>query len=110
MKVISWGRYNDTDNRVIENSGGYFDDGMRWKDYICNWDDEAIPYIEALRQEILDKGIRYTGEQHQYADDGMPIFEDQTVATFTFRAWGDLMAAIWSEAENKDYSYMDFYC
>jgi hypothetical protein len=31
------------------------------------------------------------------------------VATFSYRGWGDIMAAIWSEEENKDYNYMDFY-
>ena len=39
----------------------------------------------------------------------MPLFSDGKVATFSFRGWGDLMAAIWSEAEDKDYGYMDFY-
>jgi hypothetical protein len=27
----------------------------------------------------------------------------------TFRAWGDFMDAVWSEEEDRDMSYMDFY-
>ena len=39
-----------------------------------------------------------------------PVFDDGTVGSFSFRAWGDLMAAIWNTEENTNkYSYMDFY-
>ncbi len=37
------------------------------------------------------------------------MFNDGTAGMFSFRAWGDLMAAIWAEHENRDYGYMDFY-
>jgi hypothetical protein len=41
--------------------------------------------------------------------EGVPVFEDETISTFSYRAWGDLLSAIWSEEENKDYNYMAFY-
>jgi hypothetical protein len=49
-----------------------------------------------------------TGQEHQY-NSGVPVFSDGKVATYTYRGWGDLMAAIWATEEDKDYHYMDFY-
>jgi len=89
--------------------GGWFSNGHRWKDYIEDYKEPISLYLEAIRQSVLENCLRLTGEQHQYSINGIPLFEDDTVGIFTFRAWGDLMAAIWSEAENKNYSYIDFY-
>jgi len=89
--------------------GGWFDDGMRWKDYLESWTDKVREYAEATREYIVANGIRTTGSEHQ--DEGWEfLYDDGTVSSFSFRAWGDLMAAIWSEEENEDYNYMDFYC
>lgn len=109
---ITWIPYAAAESmpHIISTSGGWFDNGHRWADYIETWSNPATPYLEALRADIIAKGIRYTGEQHQYTDDGVPLFDDGHVATFSYRGWGDLMAAIWSTEEDKDYSYMDFYC
>lgn len=85
--------------------GGMFRDGYRWKDY-C---DPGCEYYESLRKSILDNNLRITGEEHQESDNGAPMFEDGTVGLFSWRAWGDLMAAVWSEKEDKNYNYMDFY-
>jgi hypothetical protein len=39
-----------------------------------------------------------------------PVFDDGTVGGFSFRAWGDLLAAVWNTAEGTTkYSYMSFY-
>lgn len=112
MKVVDWIAYADCENYTdsVGGLGGFFKDGMRWKDFIGSYTDKAKPYYEAIRQDVIKKGIRITGERHQYSDNGVPLFEDNTVGTFSYRAWGDLMAAIWSEHEDKDYCYMDFYC
>lgn len=112
MKVIDWIAYEDSDeyHESVGGMGGFFDHGMRWKDFIERYVDEAKPYFEAIRQDVIEKGIRKTGDDHQHRDCGVPLFEDNTVGTFSYRAWGDLMAAIWSEHEDKDYCYMDFYC
>jgi hypothetical protein len=91
--------------------GGIFKDGMRWNDYIFSFDPEWSKsnqkYIDALRLCIIENNLRKGGAWHQY--EGNPLFSDNTVAIFSFRAWGDLMAAIWSTEENRDYNYMDFY-
>lgn len=92
--------------------GGFFnfmEKGQRWNDYVSLFHKRAIPYINAIRDSVLANNSRITGEDHQYSDNGVPLFSDNTVGLFTYRAWGDIMAAIWSEEEDKDYSYMDFY-
>lgn len=89
--------------------GGWVDETIRWKDFIDGFDYEARPYLEAVRKDATERGIRITGEQHQYCPEGVPLFDDGTVLKLSFRAWGDLMAAIWAEHDGKGYSYMDFY-
>jgi len=113
IKVIKWSKLKKTKN--IKTSagcimGGFFYNGMRWKDYIKTFSNEVKPYLFALKKEIILKKIRYSGEQHQCGSNGVPVFNDNTRGCFSFRAWGDLMAAIWSTEEDNDYSYMDFYC
>jgi len=116
MKVTNWIEY-DEDNmppESIGSMGGWFNankyDNHTWKDYEAIWPQDKLPYVLALKEEILREKIRTTGQQHQYSDGGVPVFEDNTIAFFSYRGWGDLMAAIWSEADGKRYWYMDFYC
>jgi len=109
---ISDNTANKYENAPCGGMGGWFgfkESGQRWKDYKETFIEITQPYIEAIRQSVIEKHLKLTGEQHQYSDQGVPLFSDNTVGLFTFRAWGDIMAAIWSEEENKDYSYMDFY-
>lgn len=82
---------------------------MRWKDYLQSHHEDGHPYLEAVRAAVLQLRLRRGGDWHQTDERGAPVFSDGTAATFSFRAWGDLLAAVWSEAEGKDYSYMDFY-
>lgn len=112
MKVIDWIAYDGSDKykESIGGMGGFFQRGMRWNEFIERYVDEYKPYYEAIRQDVIEKGIRITGAGHQYSENGVPLFEDNTIGAFSYRAWGDLMAAIWSEHEDMDYSYMDFYC
>lgn len=113
MKVADWVGPEFIEQFKPEESvstfGGFFSDGMRWKDYITIWKDELVPYIEAIREAVLVQNLQFGGDEHQYGEYGTPLFEDGTIGSFSFRAWGDLMAAIWAEKEDKDYSYMDFY-
>lgn len=113
MTVIDWISSDEKELEEMEVSlgglGGWFKDGMRWKDYIENLSEHKIPYAEAMRKSVIDKAIKHGGDWHQNSDEGTPLFSDNTVASFSFRAWGDILAAIWSTEENKDYCYMDFY-
>lgn len=112
MKVINWIAYDESDKYKdsVGGFGGFFAEGMRWKDFIDRAEYEEKEYYEAIRRDVLAKGIRINGDAHQYGPAGVPLFADNTVGTFSYRGWGDLMAAIWSEHESKDYNYMDFYC
>jgi len=112
MKVKKWISYDDSGDykeAPCGCMGGFFKEGMRWEDYIDSFYGEVKPHIEALRKSIIENKIKLTGEEHQTIDGGVPLFSDDTAATYTYRAWGDLMAAVWSEEEDKDYCYMDFY-
>lgn len=90
--------------------GGWFGFKQKntWQDYLNNWDESVHKYIEALAEEIIQKDVRITGEEHQQGD-GVPLFSDDTVSHFSFRAWGDLMASIYTKKTGKEYCYMDFY-
>lgn len=121
-KVVDWISYDETNGKevAIGGLGGFFNAGvihpnqkeavgMRWKDYIETFTDKGKPYAEAIRESVLERGSLMTGDQHQHSANGVPLFDDGKIGEFSYRAWGDIMAAIWSEKENKDYSYMDFY-
>lgn len=113
IEVIRWISNEEAESkqRSIGGMGGYFDKGMRGqKDYFDDINPECKDHYAALRKNIIENKIRITGEIHDSdSDDAVPLFSDDTVAQFSWRGWGDLMAAIWSEEENKDYTYMDFY-
>lgn len=113
--VKDWIQYSKATNfkeAPCGGSGGWFnfkESGQRWRNYTDIWKSIAIPYIEAIRISVIKKNLRFTGAGHQSFNNGVPLFSDNTVGLFSFRAWGDIMAAIWSEEGNKDYSYLDFY-
>jgi ABC-type glycerol-3-phosphate transport system substrate-binding protein len=112
IKVIEWIGYEDAENDLRASVGcwgGFFQRGMRWKDYFESMDDELKPYVTAMFDEVKKKNLKFSGRDHQYTWNGVPLFSDGKTALFSARGWGDLMAAIWSEVENKDYCYMDFY-
>jgi hypothetical protein len=114
-RVIRWAGFVETKKMDISIGGlggwfGFDKKGQRWKDYIEEIREDLIPYAEAIKESVIENNIRYTGIEHQNVGDGVPIFDDNTIGSFTFRAWGDIMAAIWSDIDNKDYNYMDYYC
>ena len=111
MKVVSATSWDKAETRAYRYSmfGGFFEAGMRWGDYLKfngGYDSERL---EALRSWILERKIKECGPWHQIDDQGVPVFDDGTAATFSFRGWGDLLAAVWSTEEDTDYNYMDFY-
>lgn len=112
IKIKRWIAYDDAkamSEAPISGLGGWFREGHRWPNYLEAIEPEALPYAEALRAEVLERKLKTTGADHQYASDGVPVFSDGTVGLFSYRAWGDLMAAIWSTAEDRDSHYMEFY-
>lgn len=111
---IEWVSYNVAESMpesVFGGMGGWFSKGQRWSDYLDAYKPEYHKDLEVLRASILKNNIRVTGGEHQSQySESVPVFPDGTAATYSMRAWGDLMAAVWSTHDNKDYSYMDFYC
>ena len=111
VKVVEWISREESESYETSIGGlGGWVDGEKWEVYAGGIKPELKEYYEALRNAIIVRKLKYTGAQHQDKDDGTPLFEDDTVAHFSFRAWGDLMAAIWNTEEDGTYSYMDFYC
>lgn len=119
-KWIDYGDAPTDDAHCLSWLGGWFNfnpseedqskyTGKRWKDYLDTFQVEVHPYLEAVRVAIVANGRRFNGDAHQHQPGCVPLFSDGKVLCLSFRAWGDLMAAVWSEHEDKDYTYMDFY-
>lgn len=112
IKLIGWISWDEAEKKTENNAGGLggWVKGQNFDDYLAEHVDTAKPYLQAIRDSVVEKGIRYTGRDHQNRLDGTPLFSDDTVSMFSYRAWGDLMAAIWnSEEPGANYEYMDFY-
>lgn len=65
--------------------------------------------ISVLKEEIINKGYCFSGNDHQYSSTGVPIFSDGTCLKMSMRAWGALMAMVYSDIEGINLSYIDFY-
>ncbi len=112
VEVVGWVHYDSVPSEGLNCIGGWggcIEQGDRWKDYLETWDEDDVPFVESLRNEILRLKLKQGGDWHQNDAEGVPVFNDGSAGMFSFRAWGDLMAAIWAEHEDRDYSYMDFY-
>jgi len=110
--VVEWTSTDAVEKRGLKDIGGWggvIEKGHRWANFISAIDPAVVAHFEALREAILARGLRRGGDWHQNAADGVPVFDDGCTATFSFRAWGDLMAAIWAGEDGRDYEYMDFY-
>lgn len=109
MKVTKWLTFDESEN-LTESCGGMggWVNGHKWEDYIEKYQEEETPYLEALRSKVLEDKLRIGGDEHQESFN--PLFEDGTIGAFSFRGWGDLLAAIYNtEEDTNQYSYMDFY-
>lgn len=109
LRVDRWVRYEDAPASAEEigGLGGWFGVGDRWDTFIRGFNPDVAAHYEALRSDIVSRNIWKAGDWHQ--DEGTPVFSDGWVGSFSFRAWGDLMAAIWSTELDRDFCYMDFY-
>ncbi|NKB20941.1 MAG: hypothetical protein GKS01_10620 [Alphaproteobacteria bacterium] len=109
LSVISW----DEDDTPEGGSaltwwGGFFENGMRWKDYVGEFDAKTQRYMEVARHSAIENKVKVSGGVHQ-SGGITPVFSDGAYFLMSLRSWGDFMAAVWSEEENKNYSYLDFY-
>lgn len=123
MKVERWITNDEADAKTgsfggmggwFGASGGAFDAKHTWSDYLdheCGDDAGLRERAEALRASIVDGRVWEDGGWHQneWGEESVPMFDDGTVATFSFRAWGDLLAAVWTKQLGRQFCYMDFY-
>lgn len=106
ITVESWGHGGDR-QESCGGMGGWVD-GHDWPAYLDSVRPEDRERYEAIRTAVIRDKIRYGGDWHQ--QEGEPLFSDGTYGSFSFRAWGDLLAAIWNSEEKTDqYGYMNFY-
>lgn len=75
-----------------------------WEEYRDHWAEGQRPYIDGIRKAIEDANLIGV-KASSYCNDHYFEFEDGTVFTFSWRAWGDLMQAIVGEREG----YMAYY-
>lgn len=68
---------------------------------------EAV--LDLLMQIISDRGYRFSGNDHQCAATGVPVFSDGTAFRASMRCWGMIMAMAWAKTSLVELSYMDFY-
>ena len=115
MKVVRWTSMKQVTADGLKESlggfGGWFTGGKKdecWGAYLERLPPESRPYAEALRAEVVRLIVRHGGFWHQYDPAGTPVFEDGTCAAFSMRAWGDFLAAVWSDHGDESYSYCDF--
>lgn len=84
--------------------------GEGWDEYLKGIKPEVWPYLEVLKASVIENKLRISGQEHDKDDGCTPIFSDGRWMSLSWRAWGDLMAAIWNTEENANkYTYMDFY-
>jgi len=84
-----------------------------WEEFILQFDEEDRETVNNYRDAIIAEGIKCSPNKHQNNIDtttkACAVFEDGTVAYFYLRDWAAFMAAIWSYADNKEYTADDFY-
>ena len=110
--VIGWVSTASIESRQLVDVGGWggsVAEGDGWREFIAEIGEPFVPHYEALRRAIIARGLRRGGDWHQRAPDGVPVFDDGAIGTFSFRAWGDVMAATWATQDGRAYGYMDFY-
>lgn len=65
--------------------------------------------VQLIYEEVLNYGYCFSGQDHQNALTGVPVFSDGTCLRASMRSWGYIMAAIYSVVDSTNLSYMDFY-
>ena len=102
-EVVAWISYKAAQHHVVD-IGAWPSGGTD-----PEMEPRLRPYHDALHRAVVARQLRRGGDWHQEAKDGIPVFDDGAIGTFTWRSWGSLMAAIWSAEDHRTYTYMDFY-
>lgn len=71
--------------------------------------DDFRDMINAILDEIREKGYVFGGEDHQNFIAGVPVFSDGTCFRASMRSWGNIMSMVYSGPNGEKLTYMDFY-
>lgn len=86
-----------------------------WTDFECKYPSRNVDgpelrdIVQLIGDEVVMNGYCFSGQDHQNALTGVPVFSDGTCLRASMRAWGQIMAAIYSAVDDINLSYMDFY-
>ena len=92
-----------------------------WEEYVYNYEvdynlqDNYREYVKRIKyldkiKTILDEHPEYHGLTGEQLQEKYNDYLDGTYITFSWRGWGDLMAAYMnSKIKKRKYHYMDFY-
>ena len=86
-----------------------------WTNFECEYPSRNVEgpglreVVQLIGDEIVQYGYSFSGQDHQTAATGVPVFSDGTCLRASMRAWGQIMAAVYSAVDGVNLSYMDFY-
>lgn len=86
-----------------------------WTDYDSHFpsitiaNEEVNELLLIIIKEITAHGYMLSGEAHQNAVTGVPVFNDGTCFRGSMRAWSVIMSTAYPEIDGKETNYMDFY-
>lgn len=85
---------------------GGFRGPMTWDFYLSGFHEDLHDRLEILKENVLIRESEIESFKNpRFSEEHYFLFEDGTVFTFSFRAWGDFMAAV----ENKGRTHKEFY-
>ena len=86
-----------------------------WDSFECKYPsrnvegEEIRNIVQLIGNEVVKHGYAFSGQDHQNALTGVPVFSDGTCLRASMRTWGQIMASIYSAVDDVKLSYMDFY-
>ena len=86
-----------------------------WTDYDSNFPsisvtNEEVSEVLAVVVEAIREGeYMISGQDHQCASAGVPVFDNGTCFRASMRSWGSIMAFAYPEFNGQKTNYMDFY-
>lgn len=102
VKLIE-SREDIDDKEIVIMGGRDLENPLDWNGYLDYFKPEAHPYLETLKQFVIDNGL--VGTTGAYHNENAFEFSDSTIYSFTWRAWGDFMQAVVGKREG----YMTYY-
>lgn len=109
IKFIRRDEVGEREDNGLGGLGGWFGEEHSWQDYEEQYNEVGRPLIIELRDKLISHGISCTGQQMQEYAKCIPVWEDGTVTLYSWRGWGDLMAAVANFQDGQPHCYMEFY-